>query len=198
MSGTVHLRRNLKMVWLLYSITYQNYQHTTDSIRCLDNQELTLMMPLRPQVKFLLVSCGFVGFLCVILSLTARIQHRDGKRCMGREYEREMRENPAGRMTERCRSNKAKAMAFFQRWTLIIWQATIEPEIREITSIVMPSPTDTNRSAEDRIRRIEEHNLAAHHAPLFKTHNGLWPSAMPVNHVECSKLDVQRLYRFST
>lgn len=95
-------------------------------------------------------------------------------------------------MTERCRNSKAKAMAFFQRWTLIIWQATIEPEIREITSIVMPSPTDTDRSAEDRIRRIEEHNLAAHHAPLFKTHNGLWPSAMPVNPVECSNLDVKK------
>lgn len=45
-------------------------------------------------------------------------------------------------------------------------------EIREITSIVPPSPTDSDRSGEGRIRRIEEHNLAAHHAPLFKIHNG--------------------------
>lgn len=41
------------------------------------------------------------------------------------------------------------------------------PEIREITSIVPPSPTDTDRSAEGRRRRIEERNLAAHHAPSF-------------------------------
>lgn len=61
------------------------------------------------------------------------------------------------------------------------------PEIREITSIVPPSPTDTHRSAEGRIRRIEEHNLAAHHAPLFKIHNGLWSSATPFK-----PCDVQR------
>lgn len=47
-------------------------------------------------------------------------------------------------------------------------------EIREITSIVPPSPTDIDRSGEGRIRRIEEHNLATHHALLFKIHNGLW------------------------
>ncbi|XP_044071024.1 uncharacterized protein LOC122884768 isoform X1 [Siniperca chuatsi] len=58
-------------------------------------------------------------------------------------------------------------------------------EIREITSIVLPSPTDTDRSGEGRIRRIEEHNLAAHHAPLFKIHNGLWSSAMPFKCVLC-------------
>lgn len=54
----------------------------------------------------------------------------------------------------------------------------MEAEIRGITSIVRPSPTDTNRSGERKIRRIEEHNLAAHHAPLLKIHNGLWSSAM--------------------
>lgn len=47
-------------------------------------------------------------------------------------------------------------------------------EIREITSIVPPSPTDIDCSGEGRIRRIEEHNLATHHALLFKIHNGLW------------------------
>lgn len=47
-------------------------------------------------------------------------------------------------------------------------------EIRGITSIVPPSPTDIQRSGEGRIRRIEEHNLATHHAPLFKIHNGQW------------------------
>ncbi|KAK9541353.1 hypothetical protein VZT92_001405 [Zoarces viviparus] len=56
-------------------------------------------------------------------------------------------------------------------------------EIREITSIVLPSPTDSDRSGEGRIRRIEEHNLAAHHAPLFKTRNGLWSSAVPFKSV---------------
>lgn len=61
-------------------------------------------------------------------------------------------------------------------------------EIREITSIVPPSPTDTDRSGEGRIRRIEEHNLAAHHAPLFKIHNGLWSSATPFKCVLCSGL----------
>lgn len=59
-----------------------------------------------------------------------------------------------------------------QRWTLIIWRATIEAEIREITSIVSPSPTDTDSSAEGRIGRMEEHNLAAHHAAPSQRHNG--------------------------
>ncbi len=65
-------------------------------------------------------------------------------------------------------------------------------EIREITSIVPPSPTDTDRSAEGRIRRIKEHNLAAHHAPLFKIHNGPWSFAVPFKCVSCWRLDVQR------
>lgn len=65
-------------------------------------------------------------------------------------------------------------------------------EIREITSIVPPSPTDTNHSGEGRIRRIEEHNLAAHHAPLFKICNRLWSSATPFKCVLCWRQDVQR------
>lgn len=60
----------------------------------------------------------------------------------------------------------------------------MEAEIREITSIVRPSPTDTNRSDDGRIRRIEEQNLATLHAPLFKIHNGLRSSARPFNYVD--------------
>lgn len=59
-----------------------------------------------------------------------------------------------------------------QRWTLIIWRATIEAEIREITSIVSPSSTDTDSSAEGRIGRMEEHNLAVDHAAPSQRHNG--------------------------
>lgn len=60
----------------------------------------------------------------------------------------------------------------------------MEAEIREITSIVRPSPTDTSRSDDGRIRRIEEQNLATLHAPLFKIHNGLRSSARPFNYVD--------------
>lgn len=68
-------------------------------------------------------------------------------------------------------------------------------KIREITSIVPPSPTDTNRSGEGRIRRIEKHNLAAYHAPLFKIHNGLWSSTMPFKCVMCRDVEVKATFQ---
>lgn len=123
------------------------------------------------------------SFSTCMLFLTAAAQQGEGEAAWRQsESGGRAHKNPAERKWQRCRSCEAKAKVFFsvplslspslQRWTLIIWRATIEAEIREITSIVSSSPTDTDCSAEGRIGRMEEHNLAAHHAAPLQRHNG--------------------------
>jgi len=137
----------------------------------------------------LCIICGFTVHVC-ILERVNTAQRRQS--CMQMKYNREKRGSPAERRWQSdAEAARQRPWLFSEMNINNITSHNGSTEIREITSIVPPSPTDTNRSAEERIRRMEEHNLAAHHAPLFKVHNGLWSSVMPFKWVLCC--DVQML-----
>lgn len=141
----------------------------------------------RQWLKFPLVVCvNFSDFLLVACVFDRANTAWRWQSCMEVKYDGEKRESPAERKWRSdAEAARQRPWLFSEMNINNMTSHNRSTEIRGITSIVPPSPTDTDRSGEGGIRRIEEHNLAAHHAPLFKIHNGLWSSAMPFKCVLC-------------